>query len=166
MRLWVRSEYAAELAVVFAWLTALIPWNVTHSDLGSTGAVLFIRWPLFQIRYTFGVPLADAVKIDYAYGALRYQSGQSMALPYQAWVVAAAVFAVALLLSIAMYTQEDRLDMELAVSVMGGLLVLSGLVFAVATYLLSQHGFPGVPIPVGVPFALVFGGILLQMYRA
>jgi len=165
MRVWVRSEYAAELAVVFAWLGVLVPWNVTFSALPRVGSVLFVRFPLGQVRYVFGIPFARAVKLDTAYSAWQYQAGTSMATAYAIWLVGAALVALALLLSFAMYADETRVEPYRPVAVMGILLFGAGVALAVATISLYTRGFPGLPVPVGVPLLCAFGVVLLFAAR-
>lgn len=176
---WVRSEYAGELAVLLAWLSALIPWNVTYSpDLGNVSA-LFVRFPLFQVRFVWGVDVDRNVALTMPIpggllpgslerlSALAVQQGQTILVAYQAWALGAAVFAVAVALSLAYYLREERVE-ALAVDpvrLMGGLLGLTGVVFAAATYLLYARGLPGIQIPAGVVFLLLFAGLLLSAER-
>jgi hypothetical protein len=171
MRVWVRSEYAPELAVVFAWFGALIPWNVTFSELQGVGSVLFVRFPLFQIRYAYRVPAAEAISIRGPYSAIQFQrAGEqvgTIADAYTVWLLGAVLVAAALALSVALYLAEERVTERLRapVTLMGALLVLAGMVHAVTTVLLYTRGFPGLPVPVGVPFELGFGALLLSAER-
>lgn len=167
MRVWVRSEYVDELAVVFAWLTPLIPWNVTFSDLGAAGSLLYVRFPLFQVLYAYGVPLAEAVSVDSVVGAYHRQATTTLGTAYVAWGVGAAVVAVAVLFAVAMYLELDALERlpVASATAVGALLVLAGVGHAAATVLLVTRGLPGVPVPLGVLFQLVFGGVLLGAAR-
>ena len=164
---WVRSEYAGELAVLSAWVCALIPWNVTYSPDVAGGSVLFVRFPFFQIRYAYGLPLARAVRVSDPLSAAAFQSGQSIQLAYRVWGLGAFVLAAAVALSVAYYRREDAVEAGPVdpVRAMGALLVAAGGVLAAATYLLATRGFPGLPIPVGVLFLFVFGGVLLAVDR-
>ena len=164
---WVRSEYAGELAVLSAWVCALIPWNVTYSPSVAGGSVLFVRFPFFQVRYAYGLSLARAVRVSDPFSAAAFQSGQSIQLAYQAWALGALVLAAAVALSLAYYAREDAVEAGVVdpVRAMGVLLVAAGVVLAVATYLLAVRGFPGVPVPVGVLFLFLFGGVLLAVER-
>lgn len=164
---WVRSEYAGELAVLSAWLAALLPWNVTYSTGIAGGDVLFVRFPLLQVRYTYGIPVTRAVSISDPLSAMAFQSGQTILLAYQAWAVGAAVVAAAVALSVVYYFREEAVESAPVdpVRVMGVLLGLAGVVLAVATYLLYTRGFPGVPIPIGVVVLLLLGGVLLRVER-
>jgi len=164
---WVRAEYAGALAVVSTWLAALVPWNLTYSTGVSGGAVLFVRFPFFQVRYTFGVPLARRVAVSDPLSAIAFQAGQSIQAAYQAWAVGAGVLAVAVAVATVYYRYEDAVESGPVdpVRLLGGLLGLSGVVLAVSTYLLATRGFPGVPIPVGVGILLVLGGVLLTVER-
>lgn len=176
---WVRSEYAGELAVLLAWLSAFLPWNVTYSPNLSGGSALFVRFPLFQVRYVWGIDIDRNVALLAPipgwllpgslerFSALAFQQGYTILLAYQVWAVGAVVFAGAIALSIAYYLREERVEALRVdpVRLMGVLLGVSGLVFAVATYLLFTRGFPGIPIPIGVVLLLAFAGLLLSVQR-
>ncbi|RLM90198.1 hypothetical protein D3D02_05365 [Halobellus sp. Atlit-38R] len=164
---WVRSEYAGALAVVSTWVAALVPWNVTYSSGVSGGSVLFVRFPFFQIRYAFGVPVARRVSVSDPLSAVAFQAGQTIQAAYQVWAVGAAVLAIAVVVAAAYYHDEARVESGPLdpVRLLGGLLALSGVVLAGATYLLATRGFPGVPLPIGVVFLLLFGGVLLTVDR-
>jgi hypothetical protein len=164
---WVRSEYAGELAVVAAWFSALIPWNVTFSSGIAGGSFLFVRFPFFQVRYNYGVPVARAVAVTDPLSAVAFQRGESLEIAYQAWTVGAVVLGLAVLYAAVYYTREDTVESWPLDPVrgIGALLLLAALVLAVATYLLVTRGFPGVPVPLGVVFLGVFGGILLRVER-
>jgi hypothetical protein len=167
MRPWVRSEYAPELAVVSAWLAALIPWNVTLSQLSEVGTVLFVRFPLFQVRYTYGIAFTEGTLLLDAYSAFRYQRGAAIQDAYAVWLLGAALVVLALALSVAMYVALDRVDGLLGrpVAAMGALLLGAGVVHAAATVLLVTRGFPGIPLPVGVVFEAGLGAVLLGARR-
>ena len=165
--MWVRSEYAGELAVLLTWLSALVPWNVSYASNPSGAAVLFVRFPLAQVRYVFGVPVARGVVVADPLSALAFQRGSPIAVAYQAWAVGAAVFAVALVVSVIYYRREAWAESWPVdpVRLLGGLLAATGLVFAGATFLLLSRGFSSLPIPLGVVFLLLFGGLLLTVDR-
>jgi len=164
--MWVRSEYAGELAVLTTWLAALIPWNVTFANL-SNGALLFVRFPLFQIRYTFGVPLAAGIAVVDPVTATSFQSGQALELPYRLWTAGAGLFVAALVVSAVYYRREAWAESWPVdpVRLLGALLLAVGAVLAAVTYLLLSRGFPGVPIPIGVVLLLLFGVVLLTVDR-
>ena len=53
--MWVRSEYANELAVLSAWVAMLVPWAVsthTHETVGGDieNGIFFLRFPLFELQ--------------------------------------------------------------------------------------------------------------------
>lgn len=164
---WVRAEYAGALAVVSTWLTAFVPWNLTYSADVSGGAVLFVRFPFFQLRYAFGVPLARRVAVSDPLSAAAFQAGQSIQPAYQVWAVGAGVLAVAVVIATVYYRHETAVESGVVdpVRLLGGLLGLSGAVLAVSTYLLATRGFPGIPVPVGVVFLAAFGSVLLTVER-
>ncbi|NEU56699.1 hypothetical protein [Halorussus sp. MSC15.2] len=163
---WVRSEYAGELAVVLAWLSALLPWNVTYSTLSGVGSVLFVRFPFVQVRYVSGLSISKGLAFSTPLGALAYQEGQTIAVAYAAWAVGAAVVGAAVVLSFLLYLYEERVEATVdAVRAMGALLTLAGVVLTAATWLLWTRGLPGLPIPVGVVLLYLFGGTLLVARR-
>lgn len=173
---WVRSEYAGELAVLSTWVAALLPWNVFYGAV-SGGTVLFVRFPLFQVRYAFGLPFVRATNISSPVSAYLLQSGTSVQVAYAAWLVGAGVYLVALGVSVYYYREEERAESWDAdpVDVLGGLLVGSALLFFVASALFPERffgigfgvggGFPGVSLPVGAVIQLVLGGVLLRAER-
>ena len=165
--MWVRSEYAGELAVLLTWLSALIPWNVSYAANPSGAAVLFVRFPLAQVRYVFGLPIARGVVVSDPLSALAFQRGNPIAAAYRVWAIGAAVFAVALVVSAVYYRREAWAESWPVdpVRILGGLLGATGLVFAGATYLLLLRGFSPLPIPLGVVFLFLFGGLLLTVDR-
>lgn len=173
---WVKSEYAGELAVVSAWIAATLPWYVAYApdalrDIAAeegSGAVLFVRWPFFQVRYVFGVPLADGTIFSTVFGAKEiYAELGDLQVAYWAWYAGAAVLALALLLSFAMYAEygpvEDALPFP-PVRVMGGLLGLGGVCLTAATVLFyTRTTFEGIPVPIGLLVVLALAGILLRV---
>lgn len=171
---WVKSEYAGELAVVSAWISALLPWyvSVTPEHAEFPGTVAFIRFPFVQVRYIFGFPLADAVTVHSPLGARGLLGGDtgyvaSLFLAYDLWIAGAAVVGLAVLLSVAMYVDQEGVRELLPVPpvrVMGGLLTLAGVVLAAATVVFYLRTIFGEwPIPVGLPVLLGLGVALLRV---
>jgi hypothetical protein len=170
---WVKSEYAGELAVVSAWIAALLPWYSSYVPEidGLPGSVLFLRFPFAQIRFTFGVPLADAVDFRTPMGIVfrradTLESG-AIEIAYWVWYVGAALVAVAVLFSLLMYVDYDRLLEALPVHpvrIMGGLLTAAAAVLAVSTALFYRHRvFDEFPVPIGLALMFVLGGSLLRV---
>lgn len=164
---WVRSEYAGELAVVSAWLAALLPWNVTYTTIpGTGGSALYLRFPLLQIRYIFGLELAERVSVDHPVGALDLVSGAPEIL-YRLWITGAAVVVLAVLLSFAMYAAETTVEERLPVHpvrVMGALLGGAGVLLTAATAAIVTNGDfgGGLPVPVGLAVLFLLSGSLLR----
>jgi hypothetical protein len=165
--MWVRSEYAGELAVLSAWLTALLPWNVSYVGDVLGGSALFVRFPLFQIRFLFDTAFGPPVRFLTLQDALGLQRGNPIELAYQLWAVGAVVVVLAVAFSVVYYLAEDRLDASTVdpVRLMGGLLALGGVVFAVVVVLLQTRGFGGIPVPVGVVLLFALAGSLLGVER-
>lgn len=165
---WVRSEYAGELAVVSAWLAALVPWNVTYTTGGGVGGILYVRFVFAEFVYFTQLEIGgrsfDLVSIRQA---VTQQSGEFVYAAYLAWAVGAALVGVAVLLSFAYYLEEERVENAPGdpVRLMGGLLLGAGSVLVAANYLVVTRGIPGVPIPVGTVLILVLGSVLLTVDR-
>ena len=51
---WVRSEYAGELAVISAWLSMVLPWNVVYQPAAPiSSTVVFFRFSVFELQIRF-----------------------------------------------------------------------------------------------------------------
>lgn len=166
---WVRSEYAGELAVISAWLAALLPWNITYATiLEDEVTVLLVRFPFVQLRYLLGIDLPGEgpVRIDHPIGARGIVDGSGL-LVYDLWIVGAAFVLVAVGLSIVMYLREERTAKLLPYSpvrVMGGLLGLATVCLSASTAAIVRHGeFGGVPIPIGLVVLGALSWILLTV---
>jgi hypothetical protein len=164
---WVRSEYAGELAVVAAWLAALLPWNMTYTSIpGTEGSALYLRFPFLQVRYILGLKLADRLTVDHPIGALELVTGAPEIL-YYLWIAGAVVVLLAVLLSFVMYADEAAVERRLPVHpvrVMGALLGAAGLVLTTATAAIVTSGDfgGGIPIPVGLVVLFLLAGVLLR----
>ncbi len=176
--MWVRSEYASELAVLSAWLAALIPWNVTYATFGQFGSMLFVRFPLFQVQYSWleigaggqfnqsGIEVIDNVWLADPLSAYQFYERGATGTANAVWAVGAAVVALAVVLSIALYVDEERVESGPVdpVRVMGALLAVGTVAFAVSTWLFWRDG-PGIPVPIGVVVLFVLSATLLTVKR-
>jgi len=161
---WVNREHAGALAVVSAWLAALLPWNVTYSSAGGPW-VVFVRFPLFEFQYTSGLGAGvDGAALRTVIGAIQLRTGEGLELATRIWGLASLVICAALLLSVVYYTNETRLEAGRVhpVRLMGGLLALAAGLFGVATYFVWTGGFGGVPIPVGIVLIGLLAVVLLR----
>lgn len=165
--MWVRSEYAGELAVLSAWLCALLPWSVSHSSMGGA-RVIRVHFVYVFFQFTPGLDLpVGAVRYRLVTGAAEGASHPGVATGYRLWLLAAAVFTLALLLSAGYYVHEERLEAESPVDpvrLMGALLVAPAVLLTGTSYYLAT-GLPGISVPVGVAFMYVLGGLLLVVDR-
>ncbi|WP_255149647.1 DUF7549 family protein [Halorarius halobius] len=163
---WVRSEYAGELAVVAAWLSALLPWTVSVTTQRGVSFVV-IRFPLFTFQFLFGLDLGSAAQPFHLVTAMpALASNPTNRLAYLAWLAAAAVLGAALLLAVAYYGWEQRIEAGRVdpVRLMGVLLGVAGVLLAASTVLLWQ-GYFGLTAPVGAVIVPVLGGVLLAVER-
>lgn len=162
---WVRSEYAGELAVLSVWANALIPWSVSvASDTGVQ--LVVVRFQFFLLQYLFGVSLgAQEMPFQTVLAAVEFEAG-AIREAYLIWLASAAVFAVALLLSIAYYVAEERVERAPVdpVRTLGVLLVLTAVGETVAAWGL-WNTYPGTLVPVGVVFLYLLGGLLVVVER-
>ncbi len=161
---WVQQEHAGALAVVSAWLAALLPWNVTYSSAGGPW-VLFVRFPLFEFQYTSGLGAAvDGAALRSVLGAVQLRTGDGLEVATQIWALGALVVLAALGLSVVYYTNEARLEASRIhpVRLMGGLLGLATVLFGIATGFVWTGGFGGIPIPVGVVVLGLLASVLLR----
>lgn len=162
---WVRSEYAGELAVVAAWLSALVPWSVSVASRGNISFVV-VRWPLFVFQFLFGVDLGTAEQPFLTVAQMPGTASNPTNLQaYYVWLAAGVVVGLALLLSIVYYAREEQLEARSPVNpvrLMGALLTLAGLSFLVSLVLLWQ-GFFGLTVPVGAIIVLLLGVVLLRV---
>jgi hypothetical protein len=165
MDVWVRSEYAGELAVLSAWIAALLPWSVSFSRV-LAGGLLVVRFAFVEVRYAVGVPFTSAVDLVDPLTGAAVQRGTASATGYRLWSVGAAVLAVALLVSVVYYRHEARLDDGPVdpVRAIGGLLLVGSGVLGAATLSLFSR-FPGLTLPVGVPLTLALAVALLLAER-
>lgn len=164
--MWVRSEYAGELAVLSVWANALIPWSLSVAS--SDGASLVVvRFQLFLVQYLFGISLgAQEQPFQTVLGAVSFETG-AITRAYEVWLAGAAVFTIALLVSVGYYLADERLEAISPVDpvrLLGVLLVLTAVAETVAVVRLWD-AFPGTLIPVGVLFCYLLGGLLLVVER-
>lgn len=177
---WVRSEYAGELAVLSTWVAALIPWNLHYAPGVAGGSLLFVRFPLFQIRYAFGLSLIRGTQVGlpvpapladtdgFLVSAIAFQDNVGLSQAYQVWALGALLYLAALVVSILYFRDEERVESWPIdpVRVLGGLLVASAGALGVSSYLAFDAGaFPGIPLPIGVVIIGLLGGVLLTAQR-
>jgi len=155
--MWVRSEYTSELAVLAAWVSLLVPWNVVYHTRATVegfpvveGTVFFLRFAFFELQFrqdtivegelgienvaelleaTYpGTELAANVYITSPPTSATFYDGTL----WQAsvlWTVAAAALALAFALSIALYFRTDETVERLPVSEVR----LMGILLGIAT---------------------------------
>lgn len=166
--MWVRSEYAGELAVLSAWLCALLPWSVSYASPGEF-QVFRIHFVYLLFQFVPGLELGEgAVPFVLVVDGPAFAADPSMRFAYQLWIAGAAVFTLVLAWSVVYYVYDERLEARSPVDpvrVMGGLLVVTALPLAAATYYVIVT-LPGTTVPVGVLFMFLFGGLLLVVDRA
>ncbi len=161
---WIQREHAAGLAMLSAWLGALLPWNVTYSTNGGPW-VLFVRFPLFEFQYTSGFGAGvDGGSLRTVLGAIALQSGQGLETATLVWGGGGAVMLAALGLSVVYYVDQSRLEATSVhpVRLMGGLLGVATVLFGIATVFVWTGGFGGTPIPIGVLLLGLLAWVLLR----
>jgi len=167
---WVRSEYAGELAVLSAWLAALVPWNVTYVVVDGIGPVWYVRFPFAEIQYFPGFEVGGrsflAATLPAAARAMRDAGGAAYG-GYLAWGVGGLLIGVAVAVSVVYYAAEARVEAGPVdpARLIGGLLTAAGVALAAATYLIHTRGLGGVTVPIGVLLVLALGVALLAARR-
>lgn len=166
--MWVRSEYAGELAVLATWVNVLIPWSVSFNRFSPEASFAVVRFPFLAFQFLYGIDLRGAeVPFLPVYLAPGFPGTPGVARAYTVWLGAAILFAVAVAYSVAYYLREERVEAGPVdpVRALGGLMLATGVALSAATVLLWQH-YVGTTIPVGVFFLYLFGGVLLAVERA
>ncbi|MFB6256953.1 MAG: hypothetical protein ABEH58_09565 [Haloplanus sp.] len=165
--MWVRSEYAGELAVLSAWLGALVPWDVSIVSAVAGGNAIFVRFPFVEVRYALGLPTNQSTLLLDPLSALDFYAGTAVLAGYRAYLVGAVLVAAALALSVAYYAREERVAAAPVdpVRLMGALLTGAGVAFAVAAFLIATRGLPAIPLPFGVLLLTILGVVLLRVDR-
>ncbi|MFT4923048.1 MAG: hypothetical protein ACI8XM_002270 [Haloarculaceae archaeon] len=167
--MWVRSEYAGELAVLSTWLAALLPWSVTvfQPDVGQADlTAVWIRFLPGRFLYVFGLGFSEESPYRWVWEVPGFVATSGETLGSYVWLAGVAVFVVALGISIVYYLDEERAEAWRfdPVNLLGGLLAVAGGVLLVATgvYGLSQGG---IVFPIGAIFQVGFGVLLLRVDR-
>lgn len=162
--MWVRSEYAGELAVLSTWLCAVAPWAVTWATGEEISGYFFWFHPL-NLLFISGVDLRGERPL-WVWDFLDFSLYPGETYVTYFWLGGAALFAVALGFSIVYYFDEDQIQSLPVdpVRTLGGLLVASGLVL-VGAYALLVQNHSGTTLPLGLGLQLLLGVILLQTER-
>ncbi|QLC34097.1 hypothetical protein EFA46_007735 [Halarchaeum sp. CBA1220] len=162
---WTAAEYENPLAVLFVWVSALLPWEVAHATLSSPDvSVLFVRWPLFQVRrVTSRIDGASDLMFTTSIGAYQYQGATTIATGYLVWTVVSVAFLALLAFSVAFYLEEDAVTdrLDRPARLVGAALCCTGLGYLVAAAAIYRTGFAGLHVPLGALFQLAFGVLLL-----
>ena len=161
---WVQRDHAPALAGVAAWLSVLLPWNVTYSTNGELW-VLFVRFPLFEFQYTSGFGAGvDGGSLRTVVGAITLQSGQGLETATVVWGAGGVVTLAALVVSVIYYATDERFEAAAIhpLRLLGGLLAVAAVLFGIATLFVATGGFGGTPIPVGVVLVGLLAWVLLR----
>ncbi len=142
--MWVRSRYTSELAVLAAWVSLLVPWNVVYHSSAAVeefpaveGAVFFLRFAFFELQVRERTVAAGEIQVDnfdefldvqYAgselFGGIYLTSPPTSVAFYDGtlsqagvlWTLAAVAFGLAFLLSLALYFRTEQTTTRLPVS--------------------------------------------------
>jgi len=162
--MWVRSEYAGELAVLSTWLCALLPWSVSFGRF--EGASVFFFWFL-PGNFVFAPGIdGDLERPFWAFNFPGFVTQDWETAMVWLWLAGLAIFLSAFAVSLLYYADEESVESWRVdpVRVLGGLLLGSGAVLGGAFLLLWQNQ-PGTSMPIGTLFLLMFGAVLLRTER-
>ncbi|GAD53670.1 hypotheical protein [Halarchaeum acidiphilum MH1-52-1] len=162
---WTAPAYENPLAVLFVWVSTLLPWEVTYATLtGPHASVLFVRWPFFQLRRLADLTsTASELTFATSFSAYRYQAGTTIHTGYLVWTVVSAASLCLLAFSVYFYHRETVVleRVERPARLVGAALLLIGLGYLGAAYAIYTTGFSGIHVPVGALFQILFGALLL-----
>ena len=159
---WVESEYAGELAVVSAWLAALLPWSISLTRSEGLSLVA-VRFPVAVFRFLFGTEVRIDPLIPVWAAPRLEQANASLQTAYYVWLAGAVAIAVAFAFSLLYYRREQLVLARLPLSpvrLMGGLLTVGGgclLVAAIGIF----RSTAGITLPVGSLLVPLLGVTLL-----
>jgi uncharacterized protein (TIGR04206 family) len=162
---WVKSEYAGEVAVLATWLGAFLPWSVGW--LGISGVqVVSLRFPLARIQYIFGATVPGEKPFLWAWEVPAFAGSPELTLAAQLGLIGGEVYLVALLVSVVFYVAEEWLMAQPVdpVRLLAALLSIVGLALTGAGFMLVRYDASTV-IPIGGPLMLALGALLATADR-
>lgn len=169
--MWLRSEYAGEVAVLSTWLCALLPWSVSvfRQSVGAAGTVtaVWLRFLPGRFLYVLGALNRPGPPWNWVWEIPGFVASGGETVASYVWIAGTVVFVPALVLSVVYYVDEDRIESWPVdpVRTLGGLLTASGGLLLVASVLLFADQ-SGTTVPVGAAVQFVLGVALLRAERA
>jgi uncharacterized protein (TIGR04206 family) len=163
---WVKSEYAGELAVLSTWLVGLAPWSVSTFSVSGLTVAAF-RFLPFRVQYIFGGTVPGERPFLWVWDIGAFQQTPELGLAGQLGTAAFVCYLVPFWLSIYYYYEEERVAALLPVDpvrLFAGFLGLVGLLSLAASALFVRY-FAGVTLPVGSVLALVLASLLATVDR-
>ncbi|GGN17974.1 DUF7549 family protein [Halarchaeum nitratireducens] len=162
---WTAPEYENPLAVVFVWVSTLLPWEVAYATLPGPGvSLLFVRWPFFQLRRLADLTSpASELTFALSLNAYQFQTGTTIYTGYLVWTVVSLASLCLLAFSLYFYVREDDVvaRVDRPARPVGAALCCTGLGYLATGYAIYATGFAGLHVPVGALFQLLFGALLL-----
>lgn len=168
--MWVKSEYAGEVAVLSTWLCALLPWSFStfQTSVGSQASVtaIWIRFFPGRFLYLRGAIQRGESPWNWVWEVPEFVATQGETTAAYVWILAVVVFLLPFAFSIFYYFEEERVeDWEYdQVRIIGGLLVASGLLLLASSGLLFVNQ-SGNTFPIGSLIQMGLGVILLRAER-
>ena len=189
---WVRSEYAGEFAVISAWISMVLPWNIVYYSGVPTeriNSLLFaVRFSILELQFRFPGEInlngeriyTAAESFDALFSGIHVFASLFVTTPPMAalhhdgymqwgslaWTLGALALSASFAISIAFYLREDALQDRLSVDpvrLIGSLLGVATLALSAASVLyFFERDFAGIPIPVGV---VVMGALSVALLR-
>lgn len=147
--MWVRSEYAGELAVLSAWVSMLLPWNVVwkgieHAEFPVDSSVVFLRFALLELQIRgAGTIRANATAIGE--GVQRIDASALLAQQYPGTEVFADFFVATPPGSALFYSSPHLFRASLAWT-FGAVAFLSAFVLSLALYFREEQVREHIPV--------------------
>jgi uncharacterized protein (TIGR04206 family) len=163
---WVKSEYAGELAVLATWLVGLAPWSVSTFSISGL-RVAALRFLPFRLQYIFGGAVPNERPFIWSWEVANFQQSAELTLAGRLGFATFVIYLLPFFLSLFYYFEEERVAATLPVDpvrLFAGLLGLVGVVSLAASVLFVQF-FPGFTVPLGSLLALVFAYLLATVER-
>lgn len=166
MARWIKEEFEAVVAVICVGIASILPWSVSIASASGLGTIYSLRWWIGEVRYFTAISNFNGWA--WAWDSIMRQSSVGVFPGYVIWGVGSALFGVVLLITLILVMNETTITARYPVRIVAGApLMMTGVCYIAATAYISLYGVPGMYVPLGGLFNMLFGGFLLtNQYRS